>query len=143
MQEKYSAYSLLLDRTSRKVKQYAQVKFKEADFGVTVDQWVVLKQLHEKGSLSQTEIAEAVYKDMPTLTRIIDLLCGKGLTLRTPFENDRRKFSVSLTPQGHEKVNIMLEKVREIRKTAWSGLNEQDFEQFQYILNRIYDNLPL
>ena len=141
MDKEYSAYSLMLDRTSRRVKQYAQSKFKELGFGVTVDQWVVMKQLYVKGNLSQTEIAELVFKDMPTLTRIIDLLCNKELAVRTPFENDRRKFSVSLTDKGHEKVKLMWEPVNEIRQKAWSGLSEEDFDKFQFILNKIYDNL--
>ncbi|HAS58545.1 MAG TPA: MarR family transcriptional regulator, partial [Algoriphagus sp.] len=77
-QEQFAKYSFLLDRTARKVKQYAQQQFKQGDFDVTVDQWLVLKNLSEHGLLSQTELANLVFKDHPTLTRIIDLLCKKG-----------------------------------------------------------------
>ena len=47
-QEQFARYSFLLDRTARKVKQYAQQQFKSGDFDVTVDQWLVLKNLSEK-----------------------------------------------------------------------------------------------
>ena len=44
-QELFASYSFLLDRTARKVKQYAQQQFKQGGFDVTVDQWLVLKNL--------------------------------------------------------------------------------------------------
>ena len=74
-EEMYNSYSFLLDRTARRVKQYAQQKFKEMDFNVTVDQWLVLKHLYENESMKQNELAELLFKDNPTLTRIIDILC--------------------------------------------------------------------
>ena len=43
--EAYNAYSFLLDRTARRVKQYAQQRFKEQGFDITVDQWLVMKHL--------------------------------------------------------------------------------------------------
>lgn len=58
--EQFSQYSFLLDRTARRVKQYAQQKFKVGDFDVTVDQWLVLKHLAENEALSQTELATLV-----------------------------------------------------------------------------------
>ncbi len=65
-QEQFGKYSFLLDRTARRVKQYAQRKFKLGEFDVTVDQWLVLKNLDENGLISQTELAVLVFKDHPT-----------------------------------------------------------------------------
>jgi DNA-binding MarR family transcriptional regulator len=64
-EEVYNAYSLLLDRTARKVKQYAQQKFNELNFNITVDQWLVLKQVYEHGKIKQNELAELLFKDNP------------------------------------------------------------------------------
>jgi|GEM_PF-477414 len=142
-QETYSEYSFLLEKTQRRIKQYAQQKFTEFDFGVTVDQWIVLKQLDTHSDLSQSELAEATYKGMPTLTRIVDLLCAKGLTERVPHQQDRRKCLVHLTSEGQAKVSIMKPKVNQIRKAAWQGLQPEDFEQFRHTLNTIYRNLEV
>lgn len=141
MDEKYNAYSLLLDRTARRVKQYAQQQFKEMGFNVTVDQWLVLKQLYEHKQIQQNELAEIIYKDNPTLTRIIDLLCDKDLAERNVHPGDRRCFMVSLTPKGRRKVEELLPKVQEVRLRAWDGLSSRDFNQFKKILNTIYKNL--
>jgi DNA-binding MarR family transcriptional regulator len=141
MEERYNAYSFLLDRTARKVKQFAQRRFKEMGFNITVDQWLVLKQLYERERLKQNELAGLVFKDNPTLTRIIDLLCEKGLTERNAHPDDRRCFMVSLTTKGKSKVKEMLPRIQEVRLKAWEGLSDRDFNHFRRILNTIYENL--
>ncbi|MBN7811122.1 MarR family transcriptional regulator [Algoriphagus sp. H41] len=140
-QELFARYSFLLDRTARKVKQYAQQQFKTGEFDVTVDQWLVLKNLSENELLSQTELAGLVFKDNPTLTRIIDLLCKKGYVDRVPHPQDRRSFQLHLTESGLAKVNELRPKILEIREKAWENLNERDFDEFKRILNTIYQNL--
>jgi len=140
-QEQFTRYSFLLDRTARKVKQYAQQRFKSGDFDVTVDQWIVLKNLSENGKLSQTQLAGLVFKDHPTLTRILDLLCKKGYVERVPHPQDRRSFQLNLTPSGAKKVIELRPQILDIREKAWDKLNEKDFEEFKRILNTIYQNL--
>ncbi len=139
--ELYSEYSFLLDKTSRRIKQYAQKKFNEFNFGVTVDQWIILKQLYHNCDLNQSELADATFKGTPTLTRIIDLLCEKGLTERSMDATDRRKFKVALTAEGKLKVENMIPLVAQIRKAAWVNLEKKDFEHFKFILETIYQNL--
>ncbi|PSL02563.1 MarR family winged helix-turn-helix transcriptional regulator [Cecembia rubra] len=140
-QEQFSKYSFLLDRTARRVKQYAQRKFKLEDFDLTVDQWLVMKNLSENELLSQTELAQMVFKDQPTLTRIIDILSKKGYVERIPHPQDRRSFQLVLTETGKLKVKELKPKVAFIREKAWENLNERDFEEFKRILNTIYKNL--
>jgi DNA-binding MarR family transcriptional regulator len=140
-QEQFSKYSFLLDRTARRVKQYAQRKFKLEDFDLTVDQWLILKNLSENELLSQSELAQLVFKDQPTLTRIIDLLTKKGYVERMPHPMDRRSFQLLLTESGIKKVKELKPKVASIREKAWENLNEGDFEEFKRILNTIYNNL--
>jgi DNA-binding MarR family transcriptional regulator len=140
-QEQFGKYSFLLDRTARRVKQYAQRKFKLGEFDVTVDQWLVLKNLSENGLMSQTELATLVFKDHPTLTRIIDILSNKGYVERIPHPLDRRSFQIHLTSQGTNKVEDLKPKIASIREKAWENLTENDFAEFKRILNTIYFNL--
>jgi DNA-binding MarR family transcriptional regulator len=141
--KKFDSYSYLLDRTARRVKQYAQQKFSIESFNVTVDQWLILKNLDNDRYLKQTELAELTGKDNPTLTRIIDLLCKKGLTERVIHKTDRRCFTVHLTENGKQLLNELSPKVADIRMRAWDGLSEADYEDLKRILNKIYQNLEL
>ena len=139
--QKYSRYSFLLDRTARRVKQYAKQRFRELGWSITVDQWTVLKQLFDRGELNQRELAELTFKDHPTMTRIIDLLSGKELIIRKAHPEDRRSFKISLTESGTELVIACLPEVQSIRMKAWENLSESDFKEFKRILDSIYDNL--
>ncbi len=141
MKEPYSQYSLLLDRTARKVKWYAQQQFKELGLDMTVDQWLVMKLTAENEELSHRELAGLMYKDMPTVTRIVDILCTKGLIARTEGVADRRVSVLRLTKDGLHKVTSSKSDVRKIRLKAWEGLDEKDFSEFNRILSKIYDNL--
>lgn len=142
-EDNYNTYSFLLDKTSRRIKQYAQKKFKELEFGVTVDQWIIMKNLYEMDGVHQYELAEKTFKDTPTLTRIIDLLCEKGFTRREMDPKDRRKYKVFLSDSGKAKVEEMIPLVRNIRRKGWEGLELNDFENFKRILNKIYENLAV
>lgn len=139
--EKFSAYSYLLERTARRIKQYAQRQFALGNFDITVDQWLVMKNLHSQNDRKQSELAELIGKDNPTLTRMIDLLCKKGLTERRPHPSDRRSFTVHLTKKGETKFTELSPKIRTIRMKAWENLSEDDYEQLKRILSRIYSNL--
>jgi len=141
--EQYNAYSFLLERTARRVKQYAQHQFNCREFGITVDQWSILKSLKQHADLSQKELAEYCGKDQPTLTRIVDLLVRKNLVERRSNPSDRRSFVVHLTPEGKRKIDTLAAKVGEIRMQAWKNLNDADFEHLKRILNTIYDNLEV
>ncbi len=139
--EPFNSYSHMLDRTARKVKQYAQRQFNVENFEITVDQWLVLKNLHENPDINQSQLAEQTGKDHPTLTRIIDLLCKKDLAERRLNPADRRSFTVHLTASGEQKVNDWSPKMAQIRMKAWENLTEQDYTHLKRILDTIYDNL--
>jgi DNA-binding MarR family transcriptional regulator len=140
--EFYNTYSFLLNRTARRVKQFAQRRFKEMAFGITVDQWTVLKALYgQEGGATHAELARLAFKDTPTLTRMLALLEAKGLVARSADEADRRRSLVCLTPMGVAKVEELRPKVASIRQKAWLHLNQQDFEHFKRVLDAIYKNL--
>jgi len=139
--QNFNAYSFLLDRTSRRIKQYAQKQFKKQSFGVTVDQWAVMKKLNEVQGCSQSDLTTFTNKDAPTLTRIIDLLVNKKLVERQLDSEDRRKFFVCLTPIGQQTVRDLSPKIDAIRKQAWQHMTQEDFENFKEILDKIYKNL--
>ena len=141
LREKYSQYSFILDRTARRVKQYAQNSFLQGAFDVTIDQWSILKILYEEDAMTQKEIAERSGKDQPTLTRIVDILIKKQLAQRVEHPEDRRCLHLKLTEVGKAKVEELSPAVKSIRMKAWENLSEEDFESFTRILNTIYNNL--
>lgn len=142
--EQFNMYSQLLDRTAKRVKQFAQHHFNEQNFGITVDQWTILKNLGQsKRDLSQKELAEHCEKDQASFTRIVDILVHKGLVERIVHPQDRRSFVLHLTAYGEEKVKQVSPRVSDIRLHAWKNLDPSDFQHLKRILNTIYDNLKI
>ncbi len=131
----------LLDRTIRRAKQYSQKEFVQRDFGLTVDQWVILKRISESNGVSQVEISESTYKDPAAITRIIDFLVKENLVERRMNAEDRRKFNVYLTPKGKTTVDKVLPIVVEIRKTGIRDIEQNELENLKNTLNKIYENM--
>ncbi|MBW6400785.1 MarR family transcriptional regulator [Roseomonas sp. HJA6] len=74
-----------------------------ADLGLTDATWVPLVHLEEAGEpISQTELAARVGVEGSSLVRLIDILVGRGLILRTVDPLDRRTRRISLTAAGRD-----------------------------------------
>ena len=72
--------------------------------GVTVAEWVVLRELWEVEDLAPSELAEGLGMTRGAISKLIDRLVGKGLAARTARQEDRRYQSVALTVTGRKLV---------------------------------------
>lgn len=133
-------YGYILESTAKKIKLGLQHKFNEMNVDITVDQWVVLLELHTNGTQNQVSLCEHCTKDAPTMTRIIELLLKKELVIRKIEKEDRRKSNISLSPNGKSLVKKLLPHVVKFRQLGWEGLTEKDFNALQRIVNKIQAN---
>ena len=90
-------FGTYIDRTMKIIRQTYMAKFKELGVDITTEQWVLIDYLYGNNGVSQSELANSSFKNAPTVSRIIDLLCKKGLTIRKRFEDDRRIYSLLLS----------------------------------------------
>jgi DNA-binding MarR family transcriptional regulator len=134
-------YGFILESTAKKIKLELQRKFNDIGVDITVDQWVVLLELHQQGTLNQVALCECCSKDAPTITRIVELLIKKELIIRESCKNDRRKFNISLSKKGKILVLKLLPVVIEFRKQGWTHLNEKDIQHIERITKKIKENL--
>ncbi len=72
---------------------------------VTVAQLRVLLGLGTLGPSSMSSVAIAAGIVPSTATGIVDNLVGKGLVLREPDPDDRRRVICKLSPEGQEMIN--------------------------------------
>jgi len=68
--------------------------------GVTVAEWVLLRELLRLGATSPGILADFMGMTRGAVSKLIDRLVSKDLILRAVTSNDRRFQSVSLTPAG-------------------------------------------
>lgn len=133
-------YGHLLEKTAKKIKQELQKEINRLGFGITVDQWVLLLELYENGTMAQVELAERSFKDAPTITRILEILLQKGHVEKVACDDDRRKFLVELSPKGRKLVEDMLPHLVVFRRNGWNGLSMKDWDELQRILHTVFAN---
>lgn len=133
-------FGALIDKTIKQVKANYQKKFKELDVNITTEQWMIIDCLAEKNIQTQTELAENSFKNKPTVSRILNLLEKKKIIERIPVQEDRRKFHIHLTEMGQETHKKILPEVEALRLKGWNGLSDEDYNNFERILNVIFKN---
>ncbi len=129
-----------IDKTSKLSKLYSQREMDKSDFGITIDQWVLLKIIEESGKLSQKELAAKSSRDPASITRTLDLLQKKGFINREPTENDRRQYAIVLTIEGAQFISKHMKTVLEHRKKSVEGLTKTEIDTLMSLLKRIQEN---
>jgi homoprotocatechuate degradation regulator HpaR len=73
-------------------------------FGLTEQQWRILRTLGEKEQLEPREICELCQILSPSLTGVLSRMEAMGLVTRTRVPEDQRRVIVRLTPKSEELV---------------------------------------
>ncbi|MDU0372809.1 MarR family winged helix-turn-helix transcriptional regulator [Hymenobacter endophyticus] len=91
-----------LEQAIKAYRRLCQQNIDHVAANLTVDQALTLVVLNKFPELSQQQLAELVFKDKASLTRMLELLVQKGFVVRAMHASDRRKFSLTLTRQGQQ-----------------------------------------
>lgn len=73
---------------------------KLANTGVTVAEWVILRELFDAGETAPSRLATSSGLTRGAVSKLIDRLLKKGLVSRAEATNDRRFQDVNLTAAG-------------------------------------------
>ncbi len=111
------------------------------DLGLTRSQWWVLTHLFRKDGITQSELAEILELEKPSLGRLLDRLEAKGWVRRAADPQDRRAKRVFLTDAADAPMQVMREIASGVRDDALSGLSLSDRDRFVDTLLTIKSNL--
>ena len=109
--------------------------------GLTRAQWWVLTHLYRSNGVSQTELAETLEIEKPTLGRLLDRLEAKGWLKREHDARDRRVWRVHLTDEVEPALRTMRAIAKELRRDALTGISAAERERFVDTLLAIKENL--
>lgn len=143
MQKLNEVFFYQLEKSIKSYRRYAQTRFKDNGIDITIDQWLVLNALSENEEITQSDLAEIVFKDKASMTRLIELLVLKKYVQRTAHDTSRRRFKLTITPKGHELIRQILPLVKENRKQALKQINFQELQQTEVVLKQISANCKL
>jgi DNA-binding MarR family transcriptional regulator len=74
------------------------------DSGVTVAEWVVLRQMHSRQEMPPSVLAGLIGMTRGAASKLVDRLLAKGLVTRQDRTDDRRFQDIALTPAGRQLV---------------------------------------
>ncbi|TNF60349.1 MAG: MarR family transcriptional regulator [Burkholderiales bacterium] len=133
--EDYLAY--LLARASHRVS--AEFHAEIAACGLSVLEWRVLASLSGGRQRSVGELSDIVLAQQPTLTKLLGRMERQGLVERRTAEHDRRRTSVSLTPQGERLVSPLLERARAHEARVLAEIGADRGGELKQWLRRLVD----
>jgi MarR family transcriptional regulator for hemolysin len=128
------------ERSIKSYRQFAQQQLIKNGFNITIDQWLLLKTLHENPEQTQHQIAHTIFKDYASVTRIIELLVEKQYLTRAMHTTDRRRFQLKLTESALKILDDMQLIIDNNRRTALKDISEKQISQFQQVLDLIFNN---
>lgn len=129
-----------IEKAIKTYRQFAQRELKKAGLIITVDQWLTLKCLFENPDISQKELAETVFKDTASITRIIELLVKAKYLKKTINKEDRRKSNLCITDLGHETIEAASIVVENYRNSALKGIGIAKEEHVKAVMKTIINN---
>ena len=111
------------------------------DLGLTRSQWWVLTHLFRHDGITQSELAEWLEIERPTLGRLLDRLEANGWVTRAADTQDRRAKRIFLTNEFNPAMRAMRTIAAGVRSDALLGLNPDEQEAFVDTLLTIKANL--
>ena len=107
------------------------------EFGVTEQQWRILRVLWEQTHLTSTQISTLTLLPAPSLVGILDRLEKKGLVKRLRSSTDRREVNITITKLGKELQLQVMPRVKEIQNQIKQKLSAIEWKHINEILEKI------
>ena len=109
--------------------------------GITYRQSMVLGWLALEGELSQTDLANKMMIEPPTLVGILDRMERDGWISRHNCPSDRRKNLIRANPAAEPIWEKIVECATRVRERAINGLSERQLTTLKKLLRRVGQNL--
>jgi len=129
-----------IEQTIKEYRKISQKNISQIVSDITVDQCLLLIILDKNAAYSQKEIAELIFKDNASITRIIELMVKKDYLIRQINESDRRKFNLEITEKGKKTIELLTPVIYKNREKALEGLSNNEIEFLDKLLAKIISN---
>lgn len=129
-----------IEQTIKEYRKISQKNISQIVSDITVDQCLALIILNQNATCSQKEIAELIFKDTASITRIIELMVQKKYLTRKINESDRRKFNLEITEKGKKTIALLTPIIHKNRQDALEGLSKNEIEVLDNLLAKIISN---
>ncbi|HSA07257.1 MAG TPA: MarR family transcriptional regulator [Candidatus Gastranaerophilales bacterium] len=131
----------IISKTVQVIKNSLYKNFKENGYNITPEQWSLLVKLYDEDGIYQKQLGDYLFKDKPTITRILDIIEDKNFIIRIPDDKDRRKTKVYLTQDGKNLVKDLIPVANDFQEKLTKDISASEIENFTRILEKLDENV--
>ena len=131
-----------IEETIKAYRKLSQKNISSVIPDITVDQALILIVISQSDK-SQSEIADLVFKDYASMTRIVSLMISKDYLLKTIDKGDKRKTKLTITEKGRDVIKKLKPMIDKNRETALANISEEELQQMYNTLRKITTNCQL
>ena len=134
------ALSWLMATCSKTLRERLAVRFANAGYAVTPEQWAILGRLGQQDGLSQQALADRFHRSKVAAFQLISKLEKQGLVERRSDPKDGRSNLVYLTEEGRRIQPELVSLASENMTAALEGISEADLTTAKRVVRRIIEN---
>lgn len=129
-----------LGKTVKLVDYFLQESLNELNLGLTKEQMIVLKRLHDNDGMNQNELAFITLRNKSSLTRLLSNMEKNNLLLRKVSDKDKRIKHVHLTQKGTETFKKLKPILKKLMATIEEDVSAEEKQSIITILKKIQNN---
>lgn len=129
-----------IEQAIKEYRKCSQEYISKEVLDITIDQALTLLLIDKNPESNQKELADLIFKDYASMTRIIELIVRNGYLKRSTHPQDRRRYILSLTKKGKDTIEILEPIIEKNRNRALAGLDDKQIMDLQTTLQSIIDN---
>ena len=129
-----------IEKAIKSYRKFAQKRISELVSDITLDQAQLLLLVEEKPRLSQVEMAEILFKDYASITRMIALLEQNGYLSKSDHPGDGRRSELRCTAKSKATLELLKPVILDNRARAIAGSKAEELEVMQKVLALIAEN---
>jgi DNA-binding MarR family transcriptional regulator len=121
--------------------QRTQMNEALSGIGLYAGQEMFLWRLWRQDGLTQSQLAERMCVQPPTVSKMLDRMEKAGLVMRRPDSDDSRVTRVYLTEQGRRSQDAVSEIWKNIERRLTEGLSVEERLLLRRLLLQVHENL--
>jgi DNA-binding MarR family transcriptional regulator len=104
---------------------------------VTGPQFGVLEALHQNPGLSQADLCAQLDLDRSTVADLVSRMSDRGIITREDHEEDKRRYSISLSELGEAEYEKLVPKVENLDRELTKKLSQTEHDELQRLLKLV------
>jgi MarR family transcriptional regulator, 2-MHQ and catechol-resistance regulon repressor len=107
------------------------------DHRLSISQFGVMEALYHLGPLCQKDLGKKILKTSGNITLVIDNLEKRDLVMRKKDPEDRRRFTITLTPKGFDLIEKIFPRHSKIAESIFAVLDFEEQNQLGELLKKL------